>query len=172
MPTDLLCPPLARLLAVRRVVGLRNPGHTVAKVLLPPMAGHEGTAGSDGSVLRVVNHTHPEYAESLTRFLTESQADAMLLRGTEGEPVADARRTPRMEVFLRGRRCETCSVAPQEGVLSRLPDLPSKGDAASTAATIGAVMKGRLPTPEPIARQVSAIVSATSGLERACAALR
>ena len=33
--TDVLCPPLARLLDVRRVVGLRNPGHTVAKLLDP-----------------------------------------------------------------------------------------------------------------------------------------
>lgn len=170
--TDVLCPPLARLLAVRRVVGVRNSGHTVAKVLLPPMTGHEGTAGTDGSVFRVVNHTHPEYAESLTRFLTETQADAMLLRGTEGEPVADARRTPRMDVFLRGERSETHSVAPREGVLSRLPDLPPSGDAASTTAYIDAVLNGRLPTPEPMTQQVAAIVAAASGLERARVALR
>lgn len=33
--TEALCPPLARLLDVRRVIGLRNPGHTVAKLLAP-----------------------------------------------------------------------------------------------------------------------------------------
>ena len=32
---EALCPALARLLDVRRVVGLRNPGHTVAKLLMP-----------------------------------------------------------------------------------------------------------------------------------------
>ncbi len=162
MPTDLLCPPLARLLAVRRVVGLRNSGHTVAKVLLPPMAGLADTAATDGSVFRVVNHTHPEYAESLTRFLTETAADAMLLRGTEGEPVADARRTPRMEVFLRGARSDTWSVPGRDGVLTQLPDVPRSGDVASTATYIGAVLKRQLPTPEPIALQVACIVSSTA----------
>ena len=35
MRTDVLCPALARLLDVRWVVGLRNSGHTVAKLLDP-----------------------------------------------------------------------------------------------------------------------------------------
>jgi len=163
MPTEVLCPPLARLLAVRRVVGLRNSGHTVAKVLLPPMAGHEGTGGTDGSVLRVVNHTHPEYADSLTRFLTETRADAMLLRGTEGEPVADARRTPRMDIFLGGQQSETLSVPAREGVLMQLPDLPRSCDAASTASHIDAVMQRRIELPEPIALQVRSLVGALRG---------
>jgi anthranilate phosphoribosyltransferase len=164
VPTELLCPPLARLLAVRRVVGLRNSGHTVAKVLHPPTSGPAGPAGatgSSGSVFRVVNHTHPEYAELLTRFLAETGADAMLLRGTEGEPVADARRTPRMEVFRRGERHDDWSVAAREGVLTQLPDVPRTCDVPSTATYISAVVKGQLPTPEPIALQVDCIVRAT-----------
>ena len=152
MSTDMLCPPLARLLAVRRVVGLRNSGHTVAKVLHP--------AGNAGAVFRVVNHTHPEYAELLTHFLAETRADAMLLRGTEGEPVADARRTPRMDVFCAGEHSEDLSVPAREGVLTQLPDMPRTCDVASTAAYIGAVLKGQLPTPEPIALQVASIVRA------------
>ena len=77
--------PLASVLAIRPVLGLRNSGHTIAKILpvLP-------------NALRVVNHTHPEYAVSLTQYLSDSQACAVLMRGTEGEPVADARRQPRM----------------------------------------------------------------------------
>ena len=80
--TDVLCPALARLLDVRRVVGLRNSGHTVAKLL----------AGCQGPALRVVNYTHPEYGSLLAEFLATTQASALLMRGTEGEPVADARR--------------------------------------------------------------------------------
>ena len=150
MPTDVLCPPLARLLAVRRVVGLRNSGHTVAKVLHP--------AGGAGAVFRIVNHTHPEYAELLTNFLTLTGADAMLLRGTEGEPVADARRTPRMDVFCKGERSEALSVPARDGVLTHLPELPRECDLATTARYIDAVLKGSLPTPEPIALQARAIV--------------
>ena len=54
MPIEVLCPGLARLLAARWVIGLRNPGHTVAKLLNPL-----------GEGMQVVNHTHPEYAVSL-----------------------------------------------------------------------------------------------------------
>ena len=165
VPTDVLCPPLARLLAVRRVVGLRNSGHTVAKVLHPLPSGHArpaGEADGSGSVFRVVNHTHPEYAELLTRFLAETGADAMLLRGTEGEPVADARRTPRMEVFQRGQRHDDWSVAAREGVLTQLPDVPRTCAVPSTATYISAVLKRQLPTPEPIALQVDCIVRALS----------
>lgn len=162
VPTELLCPPLARLLAVRRVVGLRNSGHTVAKVLLPPVAAEPGGASGTAPVFRVVNHTHPEYAELLTSLLSETRADALLLRGTEGEPVADARRTPRMDVFVQGVRDEARSVAGREGVLTQLPDLPRSCDVPTTATYVQAVLERRLPTPDPIAAQVAAIVSATA----------
>jgi anthranilate phosphoribosyltransferase len=160
--TDVLCPPLARLLAVRRVVGLRNSGHTVAKVLLP------APQGADPAVFRVVNHTHPEYAGLLSAFLAETRADAMLLRGTEGEPVADARRTPRMDVFVGGARSELLSVAAREGVLTKLPDLPPVCDAGSTAGYITAMVSGKLPLPEPIALQADSILRALrAGLTQA-----
>jgi hypothetical protein len=91
MPLAVLHPALDQLLALRRVLGLRNPGHTLAK-LLPAVPGG----------VRVVNHTHPEYSISLSQFLELTQADALLLRGTEGEPVADARRCPALKVFVQG----------------------------------------------------------------------
>ena len=146
--TATLCPPLARLLDVRWQVGLRNPGHTVAKLLAlaPPQR-----------ALRVVNHTHPEYGESLAQFLADTQADALLLRGTEGEPVADARRTPRMTAFVAGQPVESLGVPAQEGVLARLPQLPSVIDAASTAAFIEATLFDPTLLPRPLQIQVDAI---------------
>ena len=161
VPAEVLCPPLARLLAVRRVVGLRNSGHTVAKVLHPPAALPTGAPQSRCDVFRVVNHTHPEYAQLLIEFLAQTRADAMLLRGTEGEPVADARRTPRMEVFRAGERRDEWGVAAREGVLTQLPELPRTCDAASTASYIDAVLMRQLPAPEPIASQVECILRAT-----------
>jgi anthranilate phosphoribosyltransferase len=143
MDLDVLNAPLAHLLAVRRVLGLRNSGHTIAK-LLPAVPGG----------LRVINHTHPEYAVSLAQYLRNSQADAVLMRGTEGEPVADARRQARMDVYLQGVKDEALSLTPQEGVLTELPVLPAGIDAASTASHIQAVLAGHLPLPAPIAQQV------------------
>ncbi|MEO7246162.1 MAG: DNA-binding protein YbiB [Rubrivivax sp.] len=151
--TDALCPPLARLLALRWQVGLRSAGHTVAKLLSP--------ATGDGAprALRVVNHTHPEYATSLADFLIASKADALLLRGTEGEPVADARRTPRMDAFVGGARVEALSVPAEGGVLARLPHLPAAIDAKATAAFIDATLAGSLPLPPPLQAQVDALAA-------------
>jgi anthranilate phosphoribosyltransferase len=147
VPTEVLCPGLKRLLDVRRVVGLRNPAHSLVK-LMNPCAGQAFIVGS---------YTHPEYAGSMAATWALTGAHAMLLRGTEGEPVADARRTPLMEIFRDGERTE---VQPQQdGPLAQLPSLPSV-DAAHTAAYIRAVLDGSLPIPTPIALQVEHILRA------------
>lgn len=140
--TAVLNAPLARLLAVRSVLGLRNSGHTVAK-LLPAVPGG----------LRVINHTHPEYAVSLSQYLLDTAADAVLMRGTEGEPVADARRQARMDVYRGGQRDDARSLKPQEGTLTELPALPAAIDAASTARHIEAVLSGTVPLPASIDAQ-------------------
>ncbi|MCW7537571.1 DNA-binding protein YbiB [Aquabacterium sp. A7-Y] len=153
--TDLLCPPLAKLLDARRVIGLRNPGHTVAKLLDPC---------SPGAALRVVNYTHPEYGAALTQFLQLTEADALLMRGTEGEPVADPRRTPRMEVFLRGVPQPALSVAAREGVLTEMPILPRQCDAATTAVYIQSVVSGEKPAPPALQQQVECILQSLARL--------
>lgn len=147
MPIGALHPSLAGLLALRAELGLRNPGHTLAK-LLPAVAGS----------LRVVNHTHPEYAVSLSEFLALTQADALLLRGTEGEPVADARRLPALKCFVHGQLSDTLSVEAQGGSLDSLPELPAAIDADSTAALTRAMLDGSLPLPRPIERQLRCLL--------------
>ncbi len=158
MTTATLCPPLARLLDVRWVVGLRNPGHTVAKLLDP-------TVGA--RAVRVVNHTHPEYGTALTALLHRAGASAMLLRGTEGEPVADPRRLPKLDVFLRGELRADLSVSAQEGVLTELPLLPRSIDAATTALYIQSVVSGEKPAPAPLTRQVDVLLRTVQALTEA-----
>ncbi len=155
-----LCPPLARLLDVRRVVGLRNSGHTIAKLLDPCVA---------GTSLRVVNHTHPEYATALAEFLAHTGANAVLMRGTEGEPVADPRRAPRLDVFIGGQRRADLSRAAHEGVLTELPVLPREIDAATTAVYIQAVVSGEKPAPAPLTQQVDCLMGALAAIERTTA---
>ena len=177
--TEALCPPLARLLAVRGQIGLRNSGHTIAKLLaLPAQAAQPSLPHLHGAQpslphlqcaqpsLRVVNHTHPEYAVSLAEFLASSRADALLLRGTEGEPVADARRTPRMDAFIAGQRIDALSVAAQGGVLARVPQLPATIDAAATAAFTIEALSGASAVPEPIQLQLSALSALAEQLTR------
>jgi len=156
--TDTLCPPLARLLDARWTIGLRNSGHTVAKLLDPCAA---------GQALRVVNYTHPEYGTMLTDFLQRTTANALLMRGTEGEPVADPRRLPRMDVFIDGQPRAELSLSAHDGVLRELPVLPRTCDAATTAMYIQSVISGEKPAPSPLTQQVACLLDGLAALERA-----
>ena len=145
-PTALLNPGLQRLLEVRRVVGLRNSAHSLVK-LMNPVA---------GKALIVSSYTHPEYLTSMAATFELTQAHAMLLRGTEGEAVADARRLPQIDGFITGQR--TLLQEAQSGSLATLPELPKSIDAGSTASYIRTVLDGHSPVPAPIAQQAAHIV--------------
>ena len=150
VPTRLLCAGLQRLLDVRRAVGLRNPAHSLVK-LMNPCAGPSLIVGS---------YTHPEYAMSMAAVFELMQSNALLLRGTEGEVVADARRMPAMTGFVAGRRIMLQEA--QSG--SAPPKLPKAIDAASTAVYIQTVLAGQQAVPVPIARQVEHILRLVSSL--------
>jgi anthranilate phosphoribosyltransferase len=112
-------------------------------------------APQNSRVLLVSSYTHPEYLLSMSATFALTGQHALLLRGTEGEPVADARRTPAMDVFNAGQT--TRVQAPQEGTLGQLPDLPST-EATATAAYIQRLLNGDLPVPAPIALQLRHII--------------
>jgi anthranilate phosphoribosyltransferase len=156
LPTRVLCPALQAVLDLRQAIGLRGPGHTVAKMLNPIVGAPS---------LRVVNHTHPEFGSLMTQWVEASGADALLMRGTEGEPVADPRRQPRMDVWLEGRHRADLSLPAHEGVLTELPWLPRDTDAASTAVYVQEVLSGMRPLPTPLARQTTLIMGAMAELE-------
>ena len=141
-PTAGLSTGLQRLLEVRRVVNLRNSAHSLVKLMNP----------CAGPSLLVTSYTHPEYAHSMAATLQLVQANALLLRGTEGEAVADPRRMPKMQGFIAGEN--VFSQEAQSGSLSSLPALPADIDAPGTADYIRAVMDGAQPVPTPIAQQV------------------
>ncbi len=145
VPTANLHAGLDRLLSVRRVVGLRNSGHSLVKLMNP----------CDAPALVVGSYTHPEYLQSMSATFALTGQHALLLRGTEGEPVADARRTPAMDVFRDG---QTRRVQEQrEGSLDKLPDMPDI-DPVATAHYIQQVLRGERAVPEPIALQVQHIL--------------
>jgi anthranilate phosphoribosyltransferase len=128
----------------------------VAKLLAP-----RGIAS-----LRVVNYTHPEYGGAHAQFLQHTQAHALLMRGTEGEPVADPRRLPRMDVYLGGTLRPELSRPALEGVLTELPLLPRAIDAATTAVYVQAVVSGEKPAPTPLLEQVEVLVRAQRAMQQ------
>ena len=138
-----LAPKMARLLAMRRILGVRNSTHTLVKIMQPFAA----------PALRLTSYTHPEYFEMLGAYFRgePSRGDAFLMRGTEGETVANARRAQQIDWFHQGVHTQ---LVEKQDVVEVLPLLPEQNDAATTAAWIQAVLRGEIPVPPPIADQV------------------
>jgi anthranilate phosphoribosyltransferase len=145
MPIDDLSPRLARLLAMRRNLGVRNSAHTLVKILQP----------FEGPALRLTSYTHPEYLAMLSDYFSvaapHERGDAFLMRGTEGETVANAKRAQQIEWFHGGQRTV---LVERQAPVDDLPDLPEASDAATTARWIEAALNGAQPVPQPIQDQV------------------
>jgi len=151
VPTALLSPALDRLLAVRRTVGLRNSGHTIAKMMQPV---------SGASCLRLMSHTHPEFGQLMADFAERTRGHVGLLRGTEGEAVADPRREPRQRIWIAGQLQTDLVGDPAAGALTTPPDLPNAIDAATTARWIEAALAGQVPLPSAVGQQVGRLMQA------------
>jgi anthranilate phosphoribosyltransferase len=145
-PTELLNAGLKRLLDVRRVIGLRNPAHSVVKLMQP----------GEGACVVIASYTHPEYAQSMAATFDLLQTTALLSRGLEGEVVSDPRRTAQVDGFVRGRRIAL--QAQQPGTLSEVEGLPKEIDIDTTARYTQRVLAGELPLPAAIAEQVRQVV--------------
>ncbi len=145
MPIEALAPRMSRLLAMRRILGVRNSTHTLVKMLQP----------FAGPALRLTSYTHPEYLEMLSSYFAtaapSTRGDAFLMRGTEGETVANAKRAQQIEWFHEHER--TILVQKQEPV-DDMPPLPPASDAETTAQWIARALQGEQPVPAPIADQV------------------
>ena len=144
-PIQWLAPRVHRLLEVRRVLGLRNSTHTLVKIMQP----------FKQPALRLVSYTHPEYLTMLSvYFSTQAPAergDIFLMRGTEGETVANAKRAQSVTWFHNN---QATVLVEKQSPVDELPPLPASSDAKTTALWINEVLANRQPVPEPIAEQV------------------
>jgi anthranilate phosphoribosyltransferase len=153
---ETLAPKMARLLALRRILGVRNSTHTLVKILQP----------FDGPALRLVSYTHPEYLEMLSEYFTTAappgRGDAFLMRGTEGETVANANRGQQIQWFHNG---EGVLLVQRGEPTDELAEMPAARDAASTAEWIGQALRGEVPVPEPILEQVEQCLKVAKALK-------
>jgi anthranilate phosphoribosyltransferase len=143
---DVLAPRLAWMLSLRRILGVRNSTHTLVKIMQP----------FAGPALRLVSYTHPEYLETLGEYFQKAappeRGHAFLMRGTEGETVANANKAQKIDWFHDGERTV---LVERQMLVEVLPELPEDKSAASTAAWIAAVLRGEIPVPDSIAQQVA-----------------
>lgn len=145
MPIEHLAPRMARLLSLRRILGVRNSTHTLVKILQPFAQ----------PALRLTSYTHPEYLATLTEYFATrapaARGDVFLMRGTEGETVANAKRAQQISWMHQNKWAVL--VQKQEPV-DAMPPLPASREPQITAAWINDALKGRAPIPAPIAEQV------------------
>lgn len=146
MPVETLAPKMAQLLSLRRILGVRNSTHTLVKILQP----------YQGPALRLVSYTHPEYLEMLAEYFTTAapveRGDAFLMRGTEGETVANANRAQQIDWFHGGERT---ILVQRDAPTDDLAQVPPDRDAATTAAWITRALRGEEPVPPSILAQVA-----------------
>ena len=143
VPVEQLSPGLWRLLQVRRSLGLRNSGHSLVKMLNP----------MDGPAVLVASYTHPEYETSMLQTLQLMQSHAMLLRGTEGEPVADPRRLRKSVLLQAGLLFAEHD--PQDTLSADSTAYPGGLNAGQTADYIHSLLAQPERIPAPIQAQVS-----------------
>ncbi|HEU4621952.1 MAG TPA: DNA-binding protein YbiB [Burkholderiaceae bacterium] len=145
VPIERLAPSLERVIALRRILGVRSSAHTVVKLLQPFSA----------PALRLVSYTHPEYQRLLHELFSATREPALIGRGTEGEPVANARRAQRIDAFYEGSM--SVAVESEDVAVGESAVLPATREAAVTAVWTQAVLAGELPVPRPILDQINAI---------------
>lgn len=142
LPLASLCPGLDRLLALRLRLGVRNSGHTLAKLLDP----------CPGRSVRVVAVTHPPFLESMQDLLVAEHGTALLMRGTEGEAYAAPRRRPRLLGLHAGTPEVLFEQAPGD-----MEDSGAGCPVPENAALVRAMLAGEAPIPQPVLDQVEAL---------------
>ncbi|MDX3906444.1 MAG: DNA-binding protein YbiB [Pigmentiphaga sp.] len=154
LPLAHASPGLARLVGLRRILGVRNVAHTLAKLLRPVQ----------GPTLLLSAYTHPEFGAMLAELFALRREPALLMRGTEGEAVANTRRPQRIARWIDGR--EETAVEGAERAGAQLPELPAR-EAAATADWVRAVQQGRIALPAAIAAQRDAILDTVARMRSA-----
>lgn len=145
VPIEVLAPDLARLIDARHAVGVRNSGHTLAKLLLP-----QGVHPS--AACRLIAVTHPDFMALMRAHFTAFPANVFLMRGVEGEPVVRLRSPqPIEQIDVEGRL-----VTHLVGEGEEAPQICAR-DAESTARWTRDALEGRIPVPAALARQAALI---------------
>jgi anthranilate phosphoribosyltransferase len=146
LPLALLNPGLDALMALRPRLGVRNSGHSVAKLL----------DAAPGRSVRVVAVTHPEYLDSMGQALlglTAGGGRALLMRASEGEAYAHLRRKAQLYGFADGQRSD---LHPADTTDLDWP-LSDACSAEANAALIRAMLDGSAAVPPRITEQVRAL---------------
>lgn len=143
VPCAVLSPGLAALLSLRARLGMDNVAHTMGRLLAP--------FGGEG--FRVVGVRSDRERDTVRDFLLGSEARALLLDVTDGEPFANPDRRPRLEYIAAGEAALLFET--EAGPVKGLSHPPDTTDVADSARWIRQALAGEVPVPMPIVNQVA-----------------
>ena len=146
VPIEILSPNLARLIDIRLKIGVRNSGHTLAKLLLP-----DGVHPDEAC--RLIAVTHPEFLQLMREYFITTPANAFIMRGVEGEAVVRLHSPQPIEEM----RYDGAPVTRIIGEGEKDYALPPR-EAHATAQWTQEVLDGKRAPPIALARQVGLIV--------------
>lgn len=143
VPTAVLTPGLAELLALKGRLGFGGFIQAIARMLVP----------FEAETLQVVGANAVMSSALLREYLAVSGSRALLLEGVEGEAFADPRRRPRLE-YVTPDECRVLFDA-ETVTLKHAAALPAAIDAQTVAAWIRRAMAGEVPLPLPLVNQIA-----------------
>jgi anthranilate phosphoribosyltransferase len=148
VPLDTLSPALSKMIDRRLELGVRNTAHSLVKLMNP-------TVRKD--CLRLTCFTHPEFEVLQHEVFTALAQPAMIVRATEGEVVANVRKSARIDLMNRGFTVPV--VEPDNKGFAAL-NLPTRSDLTGTINYMQEILSGAISMPSALAMQVDAIVNA------------
>lgn len=143
VPTAVLCPGLAEMLALKGRLGIRSSPHLVAKLVDP----------FGGEAVQLVGASTADRLEVLAEVLVSTGARALLLRSSEGEPIANALHRPQIDWITDGTR--TALFEEEMGPGKAVHGLLTAVDAHATAVWIRRALAAETPLPHPIVNQLA-----------------
>lgn len=149
VPTAVLSPGLAQLLALRSRLGVANQDY-FATVLLDPFAGQG---------LHLCNVSDSVYGGALREAYRSTGRNALLFRGTDGEPFVNPDRRPAIEWTNNGECITLFEEEPGRGRAARR--MAQDVTLRSTAAWIKQALAGEVAIPHPILNQLACCLYAS-----------
>ncbi len=146
-------PALARLIALRPRMGVRNVAHTLAKLLRPVQ----------GPSLLVSSYTHPAFGLMQAELFRATGEHALTMRATDGEAVINARRSQAIDCWRAGNCVPLVPTRPIAGPVTELPG----SSLAATVQWTREVLSGERAPPEAISLQAELIAQQLHAPEQA-----
>ena len=149
VPTAVLSPGLAELLALRTRLGLSNHNY-IAPTLLDPFAGQG---------LQLGNVSDDTQAETLREVFRTTGHSALVFRGTEGEPFVNPTRRPALDFVSNGNN--VILFDDENGRGHAAPRMPCQVNLSSATAWIKQALAGEVAIPHPILNQLACCLFAS-----------